>query len=68
MKNKQYCYWNTEHGEDGDDGFWMLFDRLEDAVSEGGDGIEIYEVTPKFLGSFKRKVSLVKSNAKGKKK
>lgn len=54
MKNKQYCYWNTEHGED--------------AVSEGGDGIEIYEVTPKFLGSFKRKVSLVKSNAKGKKK
>jgi hypothetical protein len=52
--------------ENGDSGYWMLYDSLEDAVSSEGDGCEIYRFTPKFIGRYKRKAEIVKIKARKK--
>ncbi len=56
LVRKQFAYWHTEP----EGGYWCLFDTLEDAVNEGGEGTEIYALEPTRLGAFKRKVELVK--------
>jgi hypothetical protein len=56
---KQYAIWSADTN-DHDAGYWNLFDSIEDAVSEGGDGTEVFVIEPRRLGKFKRKVEMVK--------
>lgn len=67
MKTKQYGVWTEEQDGEETYGYWMLFDNIEDAVNEYSDE-PVYELNAKFLGFYKRKVSLVKTKKKGKKK
>lgn len=55
-KMVQYAVWE----EDGESGYWALYDTLEDAVHEH-ENEEVYEMKPKLLGTFSSKVVLVKS-------
>jgi hypothetical protein len=64
MKLKQFGYWNQEDSELPQDGFWMIFNTIEDAVSEGGDGVEIFAIKATSLGMFERKVSIVNKKTK----
>lgn len=53
---------------DPDNRYWNQFETLEDAVSEGGDGTEVYYAEPKLLGKFKRKAEIVKIKSRKKRK
>ncbi len=53
---KQYCVID----ESSDEPFWKSYDSVEDAVSDNGDGTEVWVTEPRFLGKFKRKVEMVK--------
>lgn len=56
----QYAYWEIDEAEPKL-GYWMLFDSLEDAVSTKEDsGVEIFKLTPTYLGKFKRSVEVVR--------
>lgn len=57
MTTTQYGIWKKE--QDGSE-FWLFFDSVEDAVSAEGDGTEVYKFEGKFLGRFKRSVTLQK--------
>lgn len=63
----QFAFWQTDPDDPGAS-FWMLFEALEDAVSEGGDGVDIYRLVPNKIGRFKRAVSLVRVRASKKAK
>jgi hypothetical protein len=54
MKNiKQYPKIYLVRTEENDDNeYWSIFESIEDAINSEGNGSEIYEATPKFLGSF----------------
>lgn len=68
MKKIQYGVWEVD-SSDSDASYWMLYDSLEDAVSEKGDGTQVYKAEFKPLGVYKREVSLVKvPKSKGAKK
>lgn len=68
--DKVYLVWVEEN----DVGYWNQYESLEDAVgshqadaeNEGYDGVEIYEATPKLLGIYSTKVSVVKKKSKKK--
>ena len=66
MKKKlsQYGYWETETSGDEESGYWMMFDTLEDAVSSGGDGIQVYRLDATSLGKYRRRVELEKVKKK----
>lgn len=66
MKTKQFGVWTEDKNGEEVYGYWVLFDSIEDAVNEFAD-VPIYELSAKFLGFYKRKVSLIKSK-KGPKK
>jgi hypothetical protein len=54
MKNiKQYpkIYLVRTKETDGSE-YWNIFESIEDAVNFQGNGSEIYEASPKFLGRF----------------
>lgn len=53
---KQYAVWQKNEQEP----YWNYYDTLEDAVSENGDGCEVFVFEGRLLGKFKRKVELVK--------
>lgn len=57
---KFYLVWTVP--DDGDSAYWELFDSLQDAV-EGRqeDDVEVYEVSPKLIGTFRLRSSIVKS-------
>lgn len=59
---KQYGFWHTED----ECSYWMFFDTLVDAVSDAGQGVQIYEFTGKPIGTYSIKTVLVKSKKKGK--
>lgn len=46
---------------------WRLFDSLEEAVKEEGDGVEVFKFEPISLGKFRRAVVPVKEKDKVKK-
>lgn len=56
MKKPKTLYLVWE--EDGDCGYFMQYDTLLDAVSEGGEGCEVYRAPVKFLGRFKKTVKV----------
>lgn len=64
-KQELFLVWETKRGTE--DGYFLQYDSLEKAVSNHGDGIEIYHAVPKLLGTYTTTVRLVK-NKKGKKK
>jgi hypothetical protein len=51
----QYGVWETD-ANDADGSYWMLYDTLEDAVSENGDGTVVYKLEAHLVGTFKRSV------------
>lgn len=58
-KNKtQFAIWE----QDGADelGYWLLHGTLDDAVHQYKDGVEVFEMTPKLLGTFKREAKVVR--------
>jgi len=57
-KVKQYMLWMEEGADDAS--YWQMYDSLEDAVSEGGDGCHVYLCEPKYIGRYKRKAEIVK--------
>lgn len=58
-----YLVWVQE----ADGGFWNQYESVEDAVSDQGEGTEVYSCVPQFLGCYERKVLLIKSKKKNKK-
>lgn len=64
MKKIQYGVWNEEET----DGYWQLFNTIEDAVSFEGDGCEVYRLEAKFIGRFKRAVKIAKIKKRKRKK
>ncbi len=64
----QYGVW-VEDGTDEDPcNYWILFDSIEDAVSDQGDGVEVYRLDAVYAGTFKRSVKMQKIKKKGKRK
>lgn len=53
--------------DDSDGNYWQQFKSLEDAVSECGDGCEVWCAIPYLLGKFKCKAEIVKIKQPGKK-
>lgn len=47
-----YLVWES----DGDIGYFNQFETLVDAVSDGGEGCEVYRAPVKYLGQFKKSV------------
>lgn len=62
---KQYAVWESDNHEDS---YWLYYDSIEDAVSQQGDGCDVYVFEGKLVGKFKRKVEMVKMKRKAKKK
>lgn len=63
MKTKQFAVWDESDVDENDpdsQGYWSLFDTLEDAVSTYGDGVEVYTANFRKAGTFVRKVEMVK--------
>jgi hypothetical protein len=58
-KHVQYGVWEVDSGADPM-GYWMLYDTVEDAVSDKGDGTRVYKLEAKSIGQFKRAVTLEK--------
>lgn len=56
---KVYLVWQ-EDPNDETTRYWNQYATLEDAVSENGDGCEVYLAEPKFIGRFKSKAEIVK--------
>ena len=61
MKKVQYGIWNSEEG------FWILFDTIEDAVSAEGTS-DVYRLEAKLLGRFARAVKTIRIKRRKKKK
>jgi hypothetical protein len=57
MKMKMYATANTESSDETEH-YWELYDSLPDAVQF--DGLEVFSVSFKRIGKFKRKVQMVK--------
>jgi hypothetical protein len=53
---------------DGDVGYWSLYETVEDAVSDQGDGTEVYRAEFKPIGRFKRAVKIQRIKKRKKKK
>ena len=66
QKMNQYGVWVKE--QNPDESYWMLYDSLEDAVSENGDGTEVFLLVAKKLGKYERKVSIIQTKEKRAKK
>lgn len=62
---KMYLVWEENEGEGGS-GFWGQYDTLEDAVSDKGDGCEVFTAEPTRLGTFRRSVEIVRVPARKK--
>ncbi len=43
-----------------DEQYYNQYFTMADAVSDNGDGVEIYSATPKYRGKFKSKTAIVK--------
>lgn len=63
---KLYFVWEADSNDDKDGGYYSQFDSLEDAVSHGGDGVEVFTADILYLGKYMRKAEIVKI-ARGKK-
>lgn len=63
-EKKQFLVWSEEGADEPGDGWWQMYDSLEDAVSENGDGTEVWTMLPTKLGTYKREVSMVKVRKK----
>lgn len=63
MKVKQYGVWVEEilndKNEVDDGGYWLMYDTLEDAVSDNGK-TDVYRLTAKRLGQYRRAIKMVK--------
>jgi hypothetical protein len=64
-KMKLFFVWDDSSSNEIDH-FWMHYDSLEDAVSDRGDGCEVFTAELKRLGHFKRKAEIVKIKARKK--
>lgn len=53
----QFAVWTTEQ-VDAEASYWMLYDTLEDAVSDNGDGTEVYKFEATLVGTFRRAVKI----------
>lgn len=58
-----YLVWYVEPNEP-EIKYFTQYNSIEDAVSEHGDGCEVYVAYPKRLGKFKRKVEMIKIKAR----
>lgn len=61
---KVFMVWE---GDDSQEKYWNQYETLEDAVSDKGDGVDVYVAEPRFLGRYKRSVNVLKV-PRGKKK
>lgn len=56
-KKKQiFMVWQRE--EEHGCSYWNQYPTLEDAVSENGDGTEVWVAEPRRLGSYRRSVEI----------
>lgn len=67
MKKKQklYLVWN-EPGSTDETGYYDQYASIEDAVSDHGDGTEVFAAEPHLIGRFRRKVAVMKIKARKK--
>lgn len=56
MTTKIYLVWN----DDVDEQFWSLYDSIADAISDKGNGCEVFLAKPKRLGNFKSVNKIIK--------
>ena len=64
---KIYMVWDTREDDEGCR-CYLQFDSIEEAVHEFGDGVEVFEATPKSIGHYalNTKVTKVKKPKEGK--
>ena len=53
----QYGVWVTDP-HDAEATYWNLYDSLEDAVSDHGDGTTVHRLEATLVGTFKRAVKV----------
>lgn len=55
----QYFVWD-ESSDDPEDHNWDIYDSMECAVNDKGEGVEIFEAKLKSIGKWKKKTTIVK--------
>lgn len=65
-KTKLYFIWEEDPNDEQAGGYWCSFQSLEDAVSQGGDGVEVFTAELRRLGRFRRKAEIVKIKSRKK--
>lgn len=55
----QYAVWKVEDMDELEEGFWLLFPSIEQAIRDQ-PGEVVYELTPKKLGIFSIETKVVK--------